>query len=174
MSNRKPVVTAVDNPFGTFSEELMNGDTDLNKTPWFIKGYSDVRQRRDAAFAKGETPPMLNGRFQWVRGLNSKDGPDKKKIAQRKAEGYTVVQWDETRKLGIDLEGSAAAKAADGSVVMSEYVLMYCPKEKAARNLARLQQINDGQLANSLARTESVAGMVSQMAPQIEEPAAKK
>lgn len=172
---RKPVVTAVDNPFGTFSEEMMNGDGSAEASPFEIKGYSDVRRARERDIAEGRKPRTINnGRFYLARAVNSKDAPDNRKVAQRKAQGYTVVQWEEAKKLGIDLSDSAFQKGADGTVRMSEYVLMHCSAEKAAVNLHRVRKADESLLANSLARAESVAGQVVQMAPQIEEPAAKK
>lgn len=176
---RKPIVTARPvSLFGDVSEEEMNGDPTVPDR-FFIKGYSDRRREFDAAMkeyeaGRGPRPKAMDFRLQCVRVFNAKDGHDKTKAAAWMAKGYRYLQYEEARKHGLDIERSAFEKGADGSARMGEYVVMIADQKAAARNLAEVQQRNDEQLMSALATTQSVAGQVLQMAPQVEEPVAKK
>ena len=128
---RKVIVEVVErNPFGEEIDPayLEDQSTDITEMP----GYSNLRRQRDAAVQKGGKVPALPGRLHWARAQTIGGQADNRKVAEWKTKGYRVIQWEEAKALGLDVEASAAQRGTDGTIRLNEYVAMWAPPEVAA------------------------------------------
>lgn len=167
MPRKLTVVSEERNPFGedVNVEFLEDRPTDITAVP----GYSDLRQQRDAAIARGEKPKSLPGRLHWARAQTQGGQADNRKVAEWKNKGYRVVGWDEAASLGLDVESSAAQKGVAGDVRLNEYVLMYAPPEVAAARyraqrkatMSQYEEVVQPKLDAAVARARA-AGMEDQ------------
>jgi hypothetical protein len=140
-----PVVIEVDEP-SPFGEEV---DPELTENPerdyFYIKGYSDLRQARDLAIARGETPKPLPFRLQAVRAQTARGAPDGQKVAEWKARGYRVLTYETARELGLDLDDSAAQRGESDSVTIGDSVIMVADAKTAATHYRRNRDLIESQ-----------------------------
>lgn len=131
----KPIF-AEENPFGEISQEqIAGGPVEGYKDVFYLEGYSDKRHERDLAIREGKKPPTLDYRFQYVP-VELKAGANVI-AAQKAAEGYRPVKYDELESLGIDPALSTCVKGPDGTARVASQMLMVCDGKTAARNFAR-------------------------------------
>lgn len=142
---RKTIIEVKErNPYGEEidAEYLERTGTSVTAVP----GYSDKRQQRDAALARGEAPPPLNGRLQWARAQTLTGQPDLRKVAEWKSKGYVVLTPEKAKELGYDLAGSAAIVEGN-QIRLNENVLMYAPPAVAAARYQAQRKATDAQFA---------------------------
>lgn len=126
------------NPWGESIDE--NVVQDPSRTNLYIEGYSDVKTARELAESRGEDVKPLRHRLHWARAQSPSGNPDGKKVAEWRAKGYSVLQWDDAIKHGYKVDLSAAIKGADGSVRLGDLVLMVAPAPVAAAHHQRVRK----------------------------------
>jgi hypothetical protein len=100
----------------------------------YVPGYSNVRRENAARQLRREKPLPLKARLHWARWQTPTGKPDARDISSRQAQGYQFVTKDNLATLGIEAPPSAQLDPATGHYVCGDVVLMYCPRDLAARN----------------------------------------
>lgn len=145
-----------ENPFGEFTDEQLAGDP-IAPDRFYIKGYSDKRHQREVDIREGRKPQTLEHRFQLVSVERENGTPVKNKLVEFRAKGYKTVMWEEAGSYGLDLEGSAAEKGADGSVRIGSQMLMVAGKELAAKLFREQRLATERQFDNLKAQLQEKA-----------------
>lgn len=148
-------------PFIEAREVSPFGDVDPNMTPltdptrdiYDLPGYSDKRRERELQIARGERPDPLQCRIQLVPTARVSGKPDRRKEQEYRNLGYSPMTEEKAKELGIDLENSAY-EVQDGLVTLNENIAMWAPREVAARNLAKLNNLNERQREAARAKVE--------------------
>lgn len=125
-------------PWGESVDEAFTKDP--GRTSTFIGGYSDKRAQFEREARAGDDPTPLQHRFHWVRAERADGSADGRRIAQKKAEGYSKPSWKEVVAAGYKLDDSAAIEAPDGSARLGDLVLMWCPAPVAAARAKRIKE----------------------------------
>lgn len=113
-------------------------DSDLT----YVPGFSELRLARDRAIAevlRGRLPakdvPTLPRNFRWERCQNKKGEPDERSVIQAGNQGFQKVTTDMVGEGKIVTSMPPGAhKAADGTIMQGDVVLMVTTAERAARN----------------------------------------
>ena len=134
MANDKvPLIAAGDrDTFGNAREQDAFYATGQDVT--YVGGYSDIRRENSRRQLRGQKPLPLKARLHWVRNLTPGGKPDARDISSHKALGYQFVTKDNLPTLGFEAPASAQLDAATGHYILGDTVLMFCPRDLAARN----------------------------------------
>ena len=100
----------------------------------YVPGYSNVRRENAARQLRKEKPLPLKARLHWARALTPGGKPDSRDISSHQALGYQFVTKDNIADLGFGAPPSAQCDPVTGRYTCGDVVLMYCPRDLAARN----------------------------------------
>ena len=154
MANKPYIEAREASPFGEAHDysPLANPTKDVYELP----GYSDKRREREIAVAKGEHPGPLPFRVQLVPTARVTGKPDRRKEQEYRNLGYKPMTEEDAKTLGIDLTNSAyEVDKASKHVILNENLAMWAPREVAARNFARLNELNRQQKQEVKERIEN-------------------
>src|SRR5689334_209192 len=149
MARKITVVEVQDrNPWG--DESMEDGDReDPGITQTELPGYSDKFRERELAVARGESPGPLPCRIQLARREGFDGRPDRRRVGHWERQGYKIAKLEDLQKFGISLEGSAYKIEVDGSITVTDLVVMICDAKNAAKLHGKMVREQQDQLEES-------------------------
>ena len=118
----------------TFGNAREQSDYYLTQDVTFVKGYSDVRKENAARQVRKERPLPLKARLHWARNASPGGKPEAHDIAYHQSIGYQFVTKDNIATLGFEPPASGQLDPTTGRYLCGDTVLMFCPRDLAARN----------------------------------------
>lgn len=147
--DKKPLISIGDrDAFGSAREQdsFYDLDQQAQDVTW-IPGYSDKRRQNTFADTEqgrqaGVKKVRIENRMHLARTQTPSGKPDSRDVTSRINQGYRYVTKENIASLGIEAPPSAQLDAA-GHYVIGDTVLMYCPRDVAARNENVLRRATD-------------------------------
>jgi len=157
MARKITVVEVQDrNPWG--DESMQDGDAENDSiTQTELPGYSNLFREREKAVARGESPGPLPCRIQLARREGFDGRPDRRRVGHWERQGYKIAKLEDLQKFGISLEGSAYKVEVDGSITVTDLVMMICDAKNAAKLHGKMVREQADQLAESERKLQQAA-----------------